>query len=306
MTTEKIDTIQKALDYAIRDHENLKEISGYEIDGRVYNNYMSNKAFEEELREMKPEIRKQFDDALGGELKQKRGRYGVYPPKMACFGSSSRFICNKLKDVKGISFEAALPTYVKQGKTNVGHSANLDARTTLKEVDVLAEAKNREIYGSHRIVEVSEVYLPVFDKLKEFFTYTFEPSKKGYVKCIFSAKCKEIVHFDIKQLICHFLAIAAAVLEYNITTKTVRFVYVIFNPDEVKDNIVQSYQKKILKQYNETLEEMGRFDMKKLFNAIFDIQKDWLKDWLDMSVEQTPNFEFYLADQSNCEEYFKE
>ena len=299
MTTEKIDTIQKALDYAIRDHENLKEISGYEIDGRVYNNYMSNKAFEEELREMKPEIRKQFDDALGGELKQKRGRYGVYPPKMACFGSSSRFICNKLKDVKGISFEAALPTYV-------GHSANLDARTTLKEVDVLAEAKNREIYGSHRIVEVSEVYLPVFDKLQEFFTYTFEPSKKGYVNCIFSAKCKEIVHFDIKQLICHFLAIAAAVLEYKITTKTVRFVYVIFNPDEVKDNIVQSYQKKILKQYNETLEEMGRFDMKKLFNAIFDIQKDRLKDRLDMSVEQTPNFEFYLADQSNCEEYFKE
>ena len=42
MTTEKIDTIQKALDYAIRDHENLKEISGYEIDGRVYNNYMTN------------------------------------------------------------------------------------------------------------------------------------------------------------------------------------------------------------------------------------------------------------------------
>ena len=239
MTTEKIDTIQKALDYAIRDHKNLKEISGYEIDGRVYNNYMSNEAFEEELREMKPEIRKQFDDAPGGELKQKRGRYGVYPPKMACFGSSSRFICNKLKYVKGISFEAALPT-------DVGHSANLDARTTLKEVDVLAEAKNREIYGSHRIVEVSEVYLPVFDKLQEFFTYTFEPSKKGYVNCIFSAKCKEIVHFDIKQLICHFLAIAAAVLEYKITTKTVRFVYVIFNPDEVKDNIVQSYQKKIL------------------------------------------------------------
>ena len=163
MTTEKIDTIQKALDYAIRDHENLKEISGYEIDGRVYNNYMSNEAFEEELREMKPEIRKQFDDAPGGELKQKSGRYGVYPPKMACFGSSSRFICNKLKDVKGISFEAALAT-------DVGHSANLDARTTLKEVDVLAEAKNREIYGSHRIVEVSEVYLPVIDKLKEFFT----------------------------------------------------------------------------------------------------------------------------------------
>ena len=98
------------------------------------------------------------------------------------------------------------------------------------------------------------------------------------------------------------MAIAAAVLEYNITTKTVRFVYVIFNPDEVKDNIVQCYQKKILKQYNETLEEMGRFDMKKLFNAIFDIQKDRL----DKSVEQTPNFEFYLADQSNCEEYFKE
>ena len=297
MTTEKIDTIQKALDYAIRDHENLKEISGYEIDGRVYNNYMSNEAFEENLREMKPEIRKQFDDAPGGELKQKSGRYGVYPPKMACFGSSSRFICNKLKGVKGVSFEAALPTHV-------GHSANLDARTTLKEIVVLAEAKNREIYGSHRIVEVSEVYLPVFDKLQEFFTYTFEPSKKGYVNCIFSAKCKEIIHFDIKQLICHFLAIAAAVLENNITTKTVRFVYVIFNPDEVKDNIVQSYQKKILKQYNETLEEMGRFDMKKLFDAIYKFQRENLTKKRLIKYSGECAFEFCFADQDDCLGYF--
>ncbi len=298
MTTEKIDTIQKALDYAIRDHENLKEISGYEIDGRVYNNYMSNKAFEEELREMKPEIRKQFDDAPGGELKQKRGRYGVYPPKMACFGSSSRFICNKLKDVKGISFEAAFPT-------DVGHSANLDARTTLKGVDVLAEAKNREIYGSHRIVEVSEVYLPIFDKLQEFFSYAAEKSKKGYVKCSFKMMEQEILHFDLKQLICHFLGISAGLLKGAIKSKKIRFVYLIFNPHHIKDRICDKYRKKILDQYDKTIEEINLFDMKKLFEEIFEYQRCQIKDISHNYEGDIPEFEFFVADQDNGARYFE-
>lgn len=298
MKDEKFDRIQKAIDIAIRDAQNLEQISGYEIDGRVYNNYMSNEAFEEELREMKPEIREQFDDAPGGELKQKRGRYGVYPPKMASFGSSSRFIYKMLVD-KGVSFEASLPTFV-------GHSANLDARKTADEasLEIFAEAKCHEIYGSHRN-EVNEVYKPVFDKLQEFFTYTFEPSKKGYVKCSFKVMEQEILHFDLKQLICHFLGISAGLLEGAIKSKKIRFVYLIFNPHHIKDRICDKYRKKILDQYDKTIEEINLFDMEKLFGAIFEYQRSQNKKISHNYEGDIPEFEFFVADQSNGARYFE-
>lgn len=296
MTTEKIDSIQKALDYAIRDHEYPEVGFGYEIDGRVYNNYASKEAFEIEKGKMNPLIKEQFDCAPGGELKEKRGRdQRLYPPKMACFGSSSRFILSLLKEDKDICFEAALPTHV-------GNSANLDARKKFKtrSKEVLAEAKCREIYGSHRKVEVNKVYLPLFDELKIFFTYTFEESKERYVKCVFSVDDKEVVHFDLKQLICHLLGIASAVIEGEIKAKTIHFVYVIYNPKNIK--ICDKYRNKILAQYKKCIEEIDQFDMEALFAAILKIQEERL----GKMGKQIPIFKFDVADQNDCLNYFKE
>ena len=305
MNTEKFDSIQNALDFAIRDSKDLKGKAGYKIGVKTYYNYMKKEAFEKEINELPKEIKEQFDDAPGGELKEKPGRWGIYPPKMACFGSSSRFICNELMGVENVSFEAALPTYV-------GHPANLDAHKIFKtkSVEVFAEAKCREIYGSHRKVDVNKVYLKIYDKLKKLFTYTAEPSKEGYVKCTFEVGDSEIVHFDLKQLICHFLGIAAGVIEGRITAEKIRFVYVIFNPNlkDVEEKIVPKYRDKILQQYKETLAEIKLFDMKKLFAAIFEIQKEnpAIKRNINEEFIVESCFEFVLADQSGCADLFKE
>ena len=93
---EKIDR-EKALDYAIRDYECKKfhVESGYKIGNKPpYWNYLSNGAWEKFKDSMKKVHRRQFEDADGGELKEKKGRWGICPPKMASFGSSSRFLYN--------------------------------------------------------------------------------------------------------------------------------------------------------------------------------------------------------------------
>ena len=99
---EKIDR-EKALDYAIRDGEWKKfpVESGYKIGNKPpYWNYLSNDAWEEFKGKMKKAHLCQFEDADGGEMKEKKGRWGIYPPKMASFGSSSRFLYSVSKDIE--------------------------------------------------------------------------------------------------------------------------------------------------------------------------------------------------------------
>lgn len=208
-------SLEKALDYAIRDYECRKKTVkyGYELvrESKTYWNYMSNDAWNEFIRKMSKLHQAQYKDADGGELNEKNGRYGWVPPKMASFGSSSRFIYNKSKDIEGFEFEKQLPT-------RVGHRpANIDGYIQRDNVCVYVEAKCREIYASHKAIEVSNVYLDVYDKLKDKyskFNYKNEGQKdERHFMCSFSYDDKPLVHFDIKQLICHFLGISSYLLE---------------------------------------------------------------------------------------------
>ena len=72
------------------------------------------------MAEMSEDHRKQYEEGDGGEINEKSGRWGTYPPKMACYGSSSRIIYTLLRGVANIEFE-------KKFATLVGHTANLDA-----------------------------------------------------------------------------------------------------------------------------------------------------------------------------------
>lgn len=301
----EIDSPEKALDYAIRDCE-CKEKSiecGYKIaDSEPYWNYLSNDAWEEFLKSMSPLHRAQYNDADGGELKEKKGRWGICPPKMASFGSSSRFLYNLSKDIEGFQFEKLMPT-------RVGGSANLDGYIMRGDDDVFIEAKCREIYSSHKTIEVSNVYEEIYKELKELYPeFSFKnngrPIKNGkednkHFKCTFKFDGEEIVHFDIKQLICHFLAISANILENENVNTDIKFVYLIFNPqkDTCFDNKkVSAYQERILKIYDDTNNEISKFDMKELFDSIFKIQAERLG-----SKGKKYSFKFCLADQ-----YYKE
>lgn len=304
----KIDSREKALDYAIRDYEcNEKSVGyGYEIAGNKYWNYLSNKSWEEFLKSISSLHRAQYNDADGGELKVKQGRWGIYPPKMASFGSSSRFLYNISKNIECFQFEKLLPT-------RVGGSANLDGYITRGDGDVFVEAKCREIYSSHKTIEVSNVYEEIYKELQELYPkFSFKnngrPIKNGkedneHFNCTFKFNGKEIIHFDIKQLICHFLAISANILENENANKNIKFIYLIFNPNEVIEQVEkESYKKQIIEIYGDTKKEItDYFDMELLFESIFEIQAKRL----GLEGEKYSLFEFHLVDQYNYKEIIK-
>lgn len=282
-----------ALDFAIRDGQK-KFGYGYEISGKSpYNNYLSNNAWKRFIDSMSPLHLAQYNDADGGELIEKKGRWGLNPPKMASFGSSSRLIYECSKSIPGFCFEKRLPT-------RVGHTANLDGYLCRPEVDVFVEAKCREIYSSHLNQKISLVYKDVYEYISSEnpdFSYECKPieNELNYMACSFLMNDKYISHFDLKQLICHFLGICANILKNKANTN-VRFTYLIFNPDfdtDFSNPHILNFKSKILEEYKETLEEINIFgDFKWLFDAVMDYQSKHLG-----IPKPQYNFEFELHDQ---------
>ena len=293
---------QKALDFAIRDKECHHESEyGFTIKDKEnpYNNYLSNDAWKKFLEKMSERHRAHYNDADGGELKEKKGRYGWNPPKMASFGSSSRFVYLKSKDIPDFIFEKQLPT-------RVGHTANVDGYLQRGDCDIFVEAKCREIYASHKTQKIGVVYKEVYEKIQEIknefaFSSNDLENDKEHFECEFKYKETTLLHFDVKQLICHFLGIAANILEYKNVNTNVKFVYLIFNPEKDTDftnNKLAYYQEDIKKDYKATINEIKLFgDMKWLFDAVMQYQVKHLK-----SPEMKYTFNFELASQ---EDYLK-
>ncbi len=264
------------LDEAIRKSESDVDW-GYKIEGKdkPYKNYLSNKAWDAFLNEMSDDHKLQFEKGGGSELKEG----DKTPPKMASFGSSSRFVYNLLKEEMGkeefkkVEFEKQLPT-------KVGGMAHLDAYIP-SDREIFIEAKRREIYVDEN-------------------TYQVVYNRVGVECCPpFKMNGKKVLHFDIKQLICHFLAISASVLNGE-TKPNIKFIYLIFNPKDVVEHIDSKYRDEIIKQYNATLAEIELFDMKKLFEDIFAYQKTKREGSKDC-----PEFEFVVADQGNIKNHLK-
>lgn len=273
------------LDYAMRNKENASYGVGYEIDNKKYDRYMSNEGWERYLAEMSEDHRNQYKDGDGGELKE-----GQYPPKMACYGSSSRIIYTCLREVGGIKFEHQLPTRVGS------RPANLDAYLYTDRRDIFVEAKCREIYVKHGKVKASRTYCEVYEQIRDSlnnfaFDKEFVKKKNGEIdECNYYYSffyCdKPIERFDIKQLISHFLGIAAGVLE-GVIKDNIRFVYFIYNPKELGNEALTGV-------YKDTINEKDKIDIKELFKAVFDFQKQNLQIEKEM-----PKFEFILADQND-------
>lgn len=284
--------LNKQLDAAIKKSENGSEEEVYiTIEGKSYENYMSNEKWVAFLKEMNKEHRIAYVQGYGNEISEKQGRYGIYPPKMASYGSSSRMIYKLLKEVEGIHFEKQLPT-------KVGGTANLDGYLQRGETEIFIEAKCREIYTKHANIDIKEVYNDVLDTIKiksdNAFQYTTnkKETKTGYLNYSFSYGGTPIERFDIKQLICHFLGIAANYIKNKSAKNKICFIYLIYNPEDL--NI-----KELKDVYDSTIEEIELFEpmMNDLFNAIFDYQKKALK-----RDTKAPEFEFKRADQSHIEE----
>ena len=79
-----------------------------------------------------------------------------------------------------------------------------------------------------------------------------------------------IRHFDIIQLICHFCGIAnELVLKEN--KQDIKFVYLIYDPNELPDKLFPKCQKDIIvKRYNEVIKNMKEIDLENLFDIVLD------------------------------------
>lgn len=283
--------LNKQLDAAIKKSENGSEEEVYiTIEGKAYENYMSNEKWVAFLKEMKKEHQIAYVQGYGNEISEKQGRYGIYPPKMASYGSSSRMIYKLLKTVEGIHFEKQLPT-------KVGGTANLDGYLQRGETEIFIEAKCREIYTKHANIDIKEVYNDVLDaiKIKSDNAFQYKENKEtktGYLNYSFFYGKTPIVRFDIKQLICHFLGIAANYIKNKSAKNKICFIYLIYNPEDLNISELNDV-------YKSTIEEIELFKpmMNDLFNAIFDYQKNALN-----RDTKAPEFKFEIADQSNIEE----
>ena len=282
-------SLQHKLDLAIRDKEDKPYGAGYKLEktGGYYDRYMSNDGWRRYLDEMSKDHRDQYEKGDGGELKE-----GKYPPKMACYGSSSRIIFTLLKDIPDIKFEYPLKTYVYRGC----RPANLDGYLCADNADIFVEAKCREIYTKHSKVKASREYCKVYEYISDNHkNFSFDKKdvidKNGNIdesvyNYSFFYNNEPIIHFDIKQLISHCLGIAAGVLESRVKD-SIRFVYFIYNPNELGNKTLD-------RVYDDTINEIDKNDIIELFKAVFEYQKRILKIEKEM-----PIFEFVWANQNN-------
>lgn len=280
-----------ALDCAIRDKENLE--AGYIMhkSDTQYWNYMSNEEWKKYYGKINKKHKSQYGMGAGGELKA-----GLYPPKMASFGSSSRLIYELSKGTEGFIFEERLDT-------RVGGIANLDGLLHKGNKYIYVEAKRREIYGaSHERQEIKSIYLPVYEKLKNSqFSYKSEDievtNKQEETKRVtFYVNGKPVKYFDLKQLICHFLGITYDIAKHSVKNAKVLFLYLLYNPQEVEDKIDPKFQKKISDRYNEVKSFI--VDNRDLFKSIFDAVLQYQTETHKLEIPEI-DFDFKLVDQYN-------
>lgn len=281
--------ILKTFDTAIASSENLK--NGYQINGHIYSNYLSNEEWNIWLSEMSEDHRHQFDNGSGGELEPKNGR----PPKMASFASSSRMIYKLSKDIPGFQFEKQLPT-------RVGGIANLDGYLEREDCMICIEAKCREPYSHSAVQTIKQNYKPLYIYLREKMPKTFScvmediPNSRD-MHVAFFCKGEIVQHFDIKQMICHMLGIANTILSSN-SDKSVLFLYLLFNPEEL--HLLGEGTSEISEVYEDTCWSANSFDFSEMYKHIV----DYLIHTYNLSISEDrinmikESFQFILANQS--------
>lgn len=282
--------IAKVLDLAIKLHETADM---QEMWDEKHPTYMSRFAWEKFKDTMHEAARNEFGEGSGGELEEKGGR----PPKMASFGSSSRLIYTLSKGKAGFHFEEKL-------STTVGGMANLDGYID-KGADgyIFVEAKCREPYGK-KTKKVKEAYKDCYTFLSKQTPLVCVMSKADadkYMQVDFFWKDRCIERLDIKQMLCHLLGIATAVLRGKLEQKPIRFLYLLYNP--MKLALTQTKETEaILEIYNRVCAECSSIDFREIFGALLRFLRDEKKVG-NMTDEKlaaiVQNFDFKLCDQTS-------
>lgn len=287
-----------ALDCAIRVNEKGTFNPGYNVNGIKYFNYICNDDWKEYLKKMSPSHQRQYGMGSGGELNE-----GRYPPKMASFGSSSRLIYELSKKERDFIFEEKLDT-------RVGGTANLDGFIRKGDHYIYIEAKRREIYyPSHERQEIKSVYSPVYlqiAKICKDFDFSQENSEtkngEGTKRITFKIRKKPVRYFDLKQLICHFLGIAYDIVKHSVSNVTITFLYLLYDPKNVEQDIDKKYRKKVMERYDEVV--LFIKNNKDLFEKIFHAVLQYQAETHNRDVPSI-KFNFKLVDQKHYQSELK-
>lgn len=201
---------------------------GYRL-AKVYENYYSREQFAGFVEEMKSEryyeAYRAYAAGKGGELSEQSGRYGKTPPKMASVASSSRFCYLAFRDgAEGLG---------GSGKVEFEHECRIDRIFgTAPQLDafvpnerIYVEVKCHEIFDSHHVA-MSGSYRDLLFGNGSAFEFPEIPEERGGRLEIglrnFNVS-KACTMFDIKQLLCHLMGIAAQ-------KEPARLVYLFFWP----------------------------------------------------------------------------
>lgn len=226
------------------------------VAGKNYENYYSNSAFDDFVEEMKTYKSgthfNEYHKGNGGELKEKKGRYGFVPPKMASVASSSRFCYLALRNGgdaiggnENVRFEVGCKI---KGIDRI--PPQLDAY--FYEKNIYVEAKCHEIFDSHKAIFDVAYWNLIYGENNQFGFDVKEKSDKDKFEIPLAEfgfeTEKTSIRFDIKQFLCHIMGIAS---QKNIE-KQVKLVYLFFKPktDDVEIN------KKIDMVFNELKTEI--------------------------------------------------
>ena len=270
-------TIAEKLDLAIKLKETGTTDGAYVVERRNGEKiskitYMTKEewtAFESDMKanSLQPNAHTEYGKGGGDELTEKNGR----PPKMASYGSSSRMIYNLSRNKAGFHYE-------DKRSTSVGGTANLDGFYDDKKGNryIFVEAKCREPY-SKKSNSVSTAYKDLYDfintKTSGNTKITMSPSKCGrYMNIDYVVGKEKLEHFDIKQMICHLLGIATALLKGNLERKQIAFIYLLYDPTEL--DIESDAKAEIDAIYEKTCYECNLIDFAELFRVILEFLRE--------------------------------
>ena len=295
--------LNKILDEAIRLHETESSnlTAGYVVNGKSYPNYVSNNSWTEFCNDMKanhPAAYDNYKNGDGKELDERKVGQNIYPPKMASFGSSSRFIYNIMKHDKSFKFEEQLPT-------TVGGTANLDGFKEASDSYVFVEAKCREPYSKKNKI-YGQKYFELYDFISNSnntlvtIDMDLTKGKAHEMEVVFKYDGKAVKLFDLKQMISHLLGVGTAILKKEkYADKPIRFIYLIYNPELLEFENEES-KNKICNIYYQACNEAEATISKELFKVVLLFLKEKYYPDSSVNIERVVNnFSFGICNQEN-------